>query len=218
VASAEPAQQWIEADERGMASLGRSQLNPVLGKRQGNQGVKKKRQATRIPRRRPHKSRGHAPFKGIASGPTQHYVIVPRDLPFVNNGIFWSGNELVKRAPRLAITQDLVLHEVNLLFCDSRGRILSATSDISVKAAKQSAEGFYPGLASHWVDLGVSEEDAERYMVRMRRYHGCSFWRRAPAEHGGSQIQVRQTRICAECVTDFYRDLQQRQVHSPIRR
>jgi hypothetical protein len=137
-------------------------------------------------------------------------VVVPRDLPFVNNGRFWSGKELVKRAPRLAITQDLVRHEVNLLFCDNRWRILNATSDISVKAAKQSAERFYPGLAAYWVDLRVSESDAERYMARMRRYHGCSFCRRAPAEHGGTQIQVRQTRICAECITGFYRDLQEK--------
>jgi hypothetical protein len=139
---------------------------------------------------------------------------VPDDLPFVNKGRLWSGSELVKRAPRLAITQDRVRHEVNLLFCDKRWHIVNATGDVSVEAAKESAERFYPGLTPHWVNLRVSETDAERYMERLRRFHGCSFCRRAPAEHGGSQIQVRRTRICSDCITEFYNDLHQEDEHS----
>jgi hypothetical protein len=155
-----------------------------------------------------------APFEGIGSGPTLHYVIVPDHLPFVNKGRFWSGSELVKRAPRLAITQDRLRHQVNLLFCDNRWHIVNAASDTSEEAAKLSAERFYPGLASHWVDLKVSEAVAARYMERLRRYQGCSFCRRAPAEHGGSQVQVRQTRICSACITEFYNDLQQKDEQS----
>jgi hypothetical protein len=141
------------------------------------------------------------------------YAIVPEKVPFVNKGRLWSGSELVPRAPRLAITQDRIAKEVNLFFCDDHWRIVSATSDTSVQAAKQSAERFYPGLAPHWVDLDVTETDAERYMEVLRRKQGCSFCRRAPAEHGGDQIQVRRARICAACITEFYNDLQQKGEH-----
>ena len=149
-----------------------------------------------------------APFEGIASGPTLQYVVVPDDVEFVNQGRLWTDGRLVERAPRLVITRDCVRGEVNLLFCDERWRILHATADASVTEARRWAESFYPGLEPHWVDLGVTDEAAEAYMEKLRRSQGCSFCRRAPAEHYGTQFQVRRTRICGNCVKDLYLQLQ----------
>jgi hypothetical protein len=147
------------------------------------------------------------PFEGISTGPTLHYAVVPKSIPFVNDGSFWSGHSLVKRAPRLAITQDRLRRRVELHFCNSRWRILHGISAPSVSKAKHLAEQFYPGLDEHWVDLSVTAAAGDRYMKRLRREQGCSFCDRAPGEHGVSQIQVRQARICADCVAEFYKDL-----------
>ncbi len=147
------------------------------------------------------------PFEGTATGPTLHYALVPRSVPFVNDGRFWSDHDLVKRAPRLAITQDRVRNRFELLFCDRRWRILHGLTATSVPKAKRIADEFYPGLGAHWTDLNVTARAAARYMKRLRDEQGCSFCHRAPGEHGVSQIQVRQARICADCVAEFYEDI-----------
>lgn len=156
-----------------------------------------------IPRKRLSR-RLSRPFEGTATGPTLHYAVVPPSIPFINDGRFWSGDRLVKRAPRLAITQDRVRKRVELQFCDSRWRILSGMSAPSVTEAKRIAEQFYPGLDVYWIDLKINAGAADRYMKRLRREQGCSFCNRAPGEHGVSQLQIRQARICADCVSEFY--------------
>jgi hypothetical protein len=148
------------------------------------------------------------PFEGIGSGPTLQYAVVPDDLPFVNRGRFWSGDQLVEKAPRLAITRDFVTGEAHLLFCDEKWQILHGIGAASVDEARREAESFYPGLERHWVDLGITDVKAEAYMERLRRSQGCSFCRRAPAEHGGTQFQVRRTRICGDCVRNFHAQLE----------
>jgi len=160
------------------------------------------------PTSRRSRSRASArPFEGSATGPSLHYVLVPDDIPFVNRGRFWSGGRLVGRAPRLVITQDRVLKGVDLWFCDNRWHIRHGTSAPSVAEAKRRAEQFYPGLAAHWTDLRVTAATARRYMERLRREHGCSFCHRAPGEHGVSQAQAGEARICASCVADLHKEM-----------
>jgi hypothetical protein len=151
--------------------------------------------------------RNDPPFEGSATGPSLHYAHVPRSVRFVNRGRFWSNGRLVKRAPRLVITQDTVEQGVDLCFCNSRWRILHAIAATSVAEAKREAERFYPGLSSHWVDLRVTQAGVRRYMERLRREEGCSFCHRAPGEHGVSQVQVGDCRICADCVAEFHKEL-----------
>lgn len=147
------------------------------------------------------------PFMGIASGPSLYYAIVPDEIPFVNKGRLWSGDQLVKRAPRLVICQDRVRNEFNLLLCDRRWRITACVGAMTIEETRNLAESFYPGLSPHWVDLGLTEKAAEQYMERLRRSQGCLFCRRTPAEHGGTQVQVGRVRICSQCVQKFYKDL-----------
>jgi hypothetical protein len=165
------------------------------------------RGAARKRRRRPAHAEGE-PFEGIASGPTLMYVVVPDELPYKNRGRFWSGEQLVPRCPRLVITRDVIRNNHNLIFCDERWTPLYGTSDATLEGARHDAERFYPGIDSHWVDLGLSEADVQAYMEKLRRAEGCSFCRRAPAEHGGTSFEVRRTRICGQCVKKFYAEMQ----------
>ena len=147
------------------------------------------------------------PPEGSATGPTLQFAIVPRQVPFVNRNRFWSGSTLVKRAPRLWVTADRVGGGVDLWFCDSRWCVRNATHASSASEAEQVAESFYPGLRPYWTRLRVSDRTAAQYLDRLRREDGCSFCRRAPAEHGSSQIQAGGARICKLCVGEFYEDL-----------
>jgi len=171
-----------------------------------------------VPQRRSRPNASDRPFEGSATGPSLHYVLVPREIPFVNRGRFWSNGRQVRRAPRLVITQDRIQKRVDLWFCGNRWKVLHATSARSVGAAKREAERFYPGLAPHWIDLGVTEVASRRYMERLRREEGCSFCHRAPGEHGVSQILAGTSRICADCVAEFYEELAPHRSAAPRRR
>jgi hypothetical protein len=147
-----------------------------------------------------------APMTGIGTGPTTDWVKVPRSVRFRNRGSFWVGGKLLRRQPHLAICQDRVAKSVVLLFCDPRWNVRALTTAASVDEAKQQAERYYPGLSPYWVSAGVSERQAKQYMERLRRETGCSFCGRAPAEHGGSQAEARNVRICSSCVEDLHAD------------
>jgi hypothetical protein len=148
---------------------------------------------------------------GIATGPTTHWVVVPPAVPFRNNRSFWVGDKLLRRKPHLAICQDRLKdrlkHTLVLLFCDKRWRPVGVTTAESLAEAKAIAERHYPGLMPHWVDAGITERQAERYMKQLRRDFGCSFCGLSPAEHGGSQIESRSARICSSCIQELHQNL-----------
>jgi hypothetical protein len=158
---------------------------------------------------RPHARRGPAPMGGMATGPTVHWVAVPRSVPFRNRGSFWAGDKLLQRQPNLAICQDRVRSCFVLLFCDRRWSIRGATTAASVAEAKSTAERYYPGLLQHWVSAGVTARQAERYMQRLRDEYGCSFCGRAPGEQNGSQFESKGARICSSCIRRFHATLPQ---------
>ena len=142
---------------------------------------------------------------GMATGPTVHWVSVPTSVPFRNRGSLWLGDKPLRRQPNLAICQDRVRKCFDLLFCDRRWHIRGATTAQSVVDAKRTAERFYPGLSPHWVNAGVTEKQAERYMQRLRDEHGCSFCGRAPGEQDDeSQFESKRARICSSCIERFH--------------
>jgi hypothetical protein len=153
------------------------------------------------------RSNRDGPPAGSASGPTVAYAVIPRSVRFVNKGRWWSNNRLAKRCQRVWITADRFRAGVEVWYGDAKWRVRHGGHAESVEQAKRSAERFYLGLAEHWVDTRVSEAAATRYVDRLRREDGCSFCRRAPAEHGGSQIQVGSARICQSCVAEFHDDM-----------
>jgi hypothetical protein len=148
--------------------------------------------------------RGPPPPSGSASGPTLAYAIVPRNVPFVNKGRFWSGDRLARRAPRLWITADRIRGGVALWFCDGRWRARNVVTAPSLKGAKKLAESFYPGLAGHWIDLRVSKAAAARYLEKMREEEGCSVCRRVPAEAVEPWIKTGDVRLCKSCIVKLH--------------
>jgi hypothetical protein len=141
---------------------------------------------------------------GSAAEPTVAYAVVPRGVPFVNEGRFWVGGRLAKRMPRLMITADAVAGGVDLWFCDREWQVRQASHSSSIAEAKRFAESLYRGLAPRWVDRRVTRRSAKRYLRQLGLSEGCSFCLRAPAEHGGAQMHGKTARICWRCITEFY--------------
>jgi hypothetical protein len=154
------------------------------------------------------RARSAKPPAGIASGPTLLHAIVPSSIRFVNRGRFVVDGKTFPGAPRLLVVRDMIQNDYDLLFCDDRWQIVAGTSDATLKGIKAEAERFYPGLTPHWVDLGIDEAKAQAYLERLRRRIGCSFCRRLPGQFAsGNVFEVGRVRICGDCVTGFWQDL-----------
>jgi hypothetical protein len=118
--------------------------------------------------------------------------------------LFRDGQE-IGRVPCLAICDSRKDAEFVLLHCNQEWTILGIAGDYaSEAAAKDKAERIYPGLSSHWVETGYSEEDAERHLDEISEGHRCSFCGKR-ADQIEQLIQKDHFRICNVCIDEFHR-------------
>ena len=90
--------------------------------------------------------------------------------------------------------------------CDDSGRSWHFGCR-DVEAAKQNAEKNYPGVASRWVDVNTSIEEALRYYDAQTGGLKCSFCGRRPFDVEG-WIEGNGAVICRGCVESYDRDFQ----------
>ena len=125
------------------------------------------------------------------------------DIPYRKWGTLSVDGKPLEHVPRLAICRNLGEDEEDdrtLLFhCDDDWNVLGGEGGDAVEEMKARAEKNYPGVASRWVDVNTSVEDALRYYDAEFGEETCSFCGRRAFDvetwFGGNSA-----RVCNHCI------------------
>jgi hypothetical protein len=132
------------------------------------------------------------------------------DIPYRKWGALYRGDQLVEHVPRLAICLNLGKDIGPLLFhCDEDWTSLGTSGAKTIAEVKERAEKNYPGVASRWVDLNTSVEDALNYYDEQIESLKCSFCGKRPFEIEGGWVEGTKAAICRECIEKYYRAFQE---------
>jgi hypothetical protein len=131
------------------------------------------------------------------------------EIPYRRSGALYVDGKLLEQVPCLAICSNLgeEFGAILLDHCNEQWEVLGTTGADSVEAAKLRAEQNYPGVASRWVDVNTSVEDALRYYDEQSGGLKCSFCGKRPFQVEG-WIEDNGAVICRGCIESFYRDFQ----------
>lgn len=138
------------------------------------------------------------------------------DIPYRRSGeALYFGDELVEHVPCLAICAPFDGRSSLLLFhCDEDWRVQGMSGGATVEAVKKRAERNYPGVASRWVDVDVSLEEALECYDEKSGGEKCSFCGKRPYETEGL-VSSSEAMICKACVEDFYQGFKEKQEEDP---
>ena len=132
------------------------------------------------------------------------FAIVNKSVAYSGHTSLFRNGKEVGRVPCLAICDDRKHADILLLHCDRDWTVLGCGGGYgSVAEAKENAERIYPGLSTHWVDAGYSEEDAERHLDEIFQDDRCSFCGKR-ADQIEKLIGKDQLRICNLCIDEFH--------------
>jgi hypothetical protein len=92
------------------------------------------------------------------------YAVLDHSVGYRGHTSLYVGDQEVGRVPCLAITHDRRLRTYFLFFCNPEWDTLGTISYESVEAAHRGAERIFPGVSSHWIEAGITEEEAERFL------------------------------------------------------
>jgi hypothetical protein len=107
------------------------------------------------------------------------------DIPYRQYGRLFVGDTLLEAVPRLAIVVNLGKDIGPMLYhCDEEWKVLGTSGAESVTAVKELAEHNYPGVASRWVYVNTTVEDALRYYDEQTGSLSCSFCGKRPLRGG----------------------------------
>lgn len=141
-----------------------------------------------------------------------HYAVLHEAVGFREGHklLFVDGRE-IGRVPYLAICQDKDSPNVILYFCDGDWKPLGIGAEGSIDNAKKKAERIYPGSSRCWVEAHFSEGDVAEYLDKAFADLRCSFCGKRPDETMEDTFQSSgNARICGDCITEFYRELNER--------
>ena len=149
-----------------------------------------------------------APPPVLDSARVLSYALVD-DIPYRRSGALYVDGVLLEKVPRLAICSNLGEEAGSILLnhCNEQWEVLGTSGADGVEAAKQNAEKNYPGVASRWVDVNTSIEEALRYYDAQTGGLKCSFCGRRPFDVEG-WIEGNGAVICRGCVESYDRDFQ----------
>ena len=130
------------------------------------------------------------------------------DITYHRYGSLYVDGVLLEQVPRLAICLNLGQDMGPLLYhCDQDWNVLGASGADTVEEVKQRAEKNYPGVATKWIDVNVSVEDALKYYDSDTGGLKCSFCGKRPFEVKG-MVEGNGAIICTNCVEDYYHEFQ----------
>ena len=137
------------------------------------------------------------------------YALV-HDIPYRRWGALIVDGKPLEHVPRLAICVNLAEDMALALFhCDDEWKVLGCTGGEAIEELKERAEKNYPGVASRWVDLNTSVEDALSYYDAAVGAEKCSFCGKRPFEIE-QWIEGNDARICGGCIEEFHGTLDKR--------
>jgi hypothetical protein len=127
------------------------------------------------------------------------------DIPYQQHDRLFVGGKLLEAVPRLAIAFNLG-KDIGpmLLHCDEEWKALGTSGAESVPAVKERAELNYPGVASRWVDVSISVEDALRFYDEQTGSLSCNFCGKRPFDLEGGWAEGRDAIICRTCVDAYH--------------
>lgn len=137
------------------------------------------------------------------------------DIPYRKHGRLFVGDEPLEAVPRLAIVVNLGKDIGPLLdHCDEEWKVLGTSGADSVAAVKAKAELNYPGVASRWVDVNTSVEDALNFYDEKTGSATCNFCGKRPFDFGEC-AKGPSTVICRSCIGAYYQAFQEADSEKP---
>ena len=136
------------------------------------------------------------------------YASADETVAYTDKSLLYVDGKLLGRVPHLAICESLEDPEIFLLYCDEHWALLGLAGFDTIEEARRRAESEYHGITDKWIDAKVSKEDVERYVAELYRNERCSFCGRKPLEIR-SMVSSSTARICDQCITSFFHDLQE---------
>jgi len=106
--------------------------------------------------------------------------------------------------PRLALGRARN-NEVVVFHCDARWNVVGAMAYDSVRAAKQRAERFYPGISKGWTLTGYTRRQANRILQRSGAPQRCSICEK-PWHAVEQMVEIKKPRIalCDGCIRELF--------------
>src|SRR5215510_3610603 len=98
------------------------------------------------------------------------------------------------------------MKRVLMLHCSGEWRVLGVTEYPTVAEAKDRAERIYRGVSAHWIEVNVTEQEAEAYLDETWQEQRCGACGRRPDEID-RLITKNQVRLCDSCIRAFYKIL-----------
>lgn len=135
------------------------------------------------------------------------YASADDTIIYTNKSLLYVDGKLLGYVPNLAICESLEDAEILLQFCDEHWDPLGVAAFATVDEARGRAESEYHGITNKWIDARVSKEAAKRYLDELYKDVRCSFCGRTPPQTR-SIFASSTARICDQCVTDLFHDLQ----------
>jgi ClpX C4-type zinc finger len=130
------------------------------------------------------------------------------DIPYRKWGALYVDGKLLEQVPCLAVCTNLGKDSGPVLFhCDAEWNVLGTSGADTVEGVKERAEKNYPGVASRWVDINTSVEDALRYYDEETGGLKCSFCGKRAFDVEG-WVEGNGAVICRGCIETYYRDFQ----------
>jgi hypothetical protein len=99
-----------------------------------------------------------------------------------------------------------------LFHCDARWNVVGGMTYPGVRAAKQRAERFYPGISAAWVRTGYARSQASRRLWRAAANRKCSICAK-PWFKVSQLVEIKKARIvlCDACIRELFEMIQSTQ-------
>ena len=136
------------------------------------------------------------------------YAVVDSSVEFTGRTTMYVDGKELGAVPRLALCQNIDAEDEIVLFhCDESWNVLAAGGTATtLQDAKADAAISYRGIDRKWIDTGLSEQDARRWLERTFPDSMCSFCGKLPIEFS-SLVRGHRAGICDHCVRKFFATL-----------
>jgi hypothetical protein len=134
------------------------------------------------------------------------YAVLDQSISYSGHSYLFVDGKEVGPVPCLAICQNLQDPEILLMHCDREWTVLGIAAYDSVTTAKDRAAHIYLGVSTHWIETGVTEQEASKHLDELWGDKRCTFCGRRPDEIE-QLISGEAARICNICIEEFYRTL-----------
>jgi hypothetical protein len=136
------------------------------------------------------------------------YSNVDSTVSWTGRQVLYVGNDRIGPVPKIAICQNLngPLTDFLLCFCDEDWHVKGVTTRQTVEELKETAERWYSGISSKWVDLHISREEAESWFRENKPHLVCAFCERIPTDYEDAYF-AESAAVCFDCVRQMHANL-----------